>query len=83
MSETTWRDLADQLTPEQIANVEKTEQFLVEHFPDDDPAAGMLDLAQTLVRRNMGHAIGIPRPRPTAEESQALWELLINTNETH
>jgi hypothetical protein len=79
MSETTWRDLADQLTPEQIANVEKTEQFLVEHFPDDDPAAGMLDLARTLVRRNMGDAMGIPRPQLTAEESQALWEQLKGT----
>jgi hypothetical protein len=72
----TWRDLSEQLKPDQITNLEKTEALLTDQFPDDDPTAGMLDLAGTLVESNKREAAGIETPQLTENEAQALWDRL-------
>jgi len=71
---TTWRDLADQLTPGQIAELEYCER---EQIPPGipDPAQGQLNCARAMARSNLVQALcaGIAPPADAVDEPSA-WQ---------
>lgn len=65
---TSWRDLADQLTAEQIAELEYCERAQIP--PEVDQPQGHLNYARAMAQRNLAQAVcaGIPVPAEAVGE---------------
>lgn len=71
---TTWRDLADQLTPEQVASYERTEQYFRGHgIPGGTATATLLDYARCDVGGNLADAAYGDVPAPPGSVSVDKW----------
>jgi len=71
----TWRDLADQLTPEQIAKMERHERTWAS-MPDgsEDARTGLLFGARELIGQNLAAAFYQDIPSPGGAETIGPWE---------
>lgn len=73
---TTWRDLADQLSPEQIAKMEASERIWAT-MPDGPVTAhqqGLVSLARELAGQNAAAVVYAHIPRPAGAEDVGPWE---------
>lgn len=71
---TTWRDLADQLTPEQVERYERTEQyFRSQGIPGDTARASLLDFARRDSDGNLADAAYGDVPVPPESISVDKW----------
>ena len=74
-----WRELTDQLTPQQTTKLEQTESLCEKLNPGQDQnaiAAVMLGVARRVAEENEREAAGIERPTATKELAEALWNQL-------
>lgn len=71
---TTWRDLTDQLTPEQVESYERTEHYLRDNgIPSATTAAALLEYARGDVGGNLADAAYGDVPAPPGAISVDKW----------
>lgn len=76
----TWRDIADQLTPEQVEQLRELERQVVWTFEGGsaserhDEESDLLDKARRFARENLTAAFVGPVPLPAGAESAGAWE---------
>jgi len=70
---TTWRDLADQLTPRQIAALERLERSTAAHPPHVDVRAELLEAARDEAAHNLVIARFADVPVPAGAETDGSW----------